>query len=155
MNRSNELNLTNAPAAEDSNSGVRAGFSLIEVMLALAILAVGVLATTAGQVTALKHSADSREHMFATYMAQQQMEMFRTMSAANVIAMMASPTYPNDPANPIDPVTSDDIVMEFDRRWIIQPDTPEAGVITITIEVDWTNSLGVLRTARVQGLKAG
>jgi len=155
MNRTNELNLRSAPAAEDSRSRVRAGFSIIEVMLALAILAVGILATTAGQVTALKNSADSRGHMLATYMAQQQMEAFRTMSAVNVVAMMESPTYPNDPANPIDPVASDDVVMEFNRRWIIQPDTPEAGVITITVEVDWTNSLGVVRTARVQGLKAG
>ena len=148
-------NFENASSGRQETPRTRAGFSLIEVMAALAILAVGILATTAGQVSALKHSADSRKHMLATYLAEQQMEIFRTMGATEVLAMIGNGTYPDDPTNPIDPVASDDIVMEFDRRWKIEPDTPEAGVITITVEVDWTSSLGMLRTARVQGLKAG
>jgi prepilin-type N-terminal cleavage/methylation domain-containing protein len=155
MNEPTDAIAVSAFPGSDSTPRSRAGFSLLEVMAALAILAVGILATTAGQVTALKHSADSRGSMLAMYLAEAQMEVFRTMVAADVVAMTTAGTYPNDPNNPIDPVASDDVVMEFNRRWTIQPDTPEAGVITITVEVDWVNSLGIVRTARVQGLKAG
>jgi len=45
----------------------RAAFSLLEVMAALALLAVGVLATTAGQISAIKNSSDSRQASLAVY----------------------------------------------------------------------------------------
>jgi len=132
----------------------RRGFSIVEVMLALAVLAVGILATTAGQMKALRQSADSRYNMLALSLAEQQMEIFRLMDSADVLALTADGNYPNDPSNPIDAVAADDSTVEFNRRWIIENDTPEAGVIRITVEVDWQNSLGSTRTARIQGLKA-
>lgn len=135
------------------SSSTRMGFSLLEVMTALTVLAVGVLATTAGQLTALKHSSDSRQHVLAMSLAEQQMEIFRLMDGTDVLAMTSAPGYPNDPNNPIDPIASDDIAMRYDRRWIIEKDQPEAGLIRITVEVDWANSLGVVRTVRLQGFK--
>jgi prepilin-type N-terminal cleavage/methylation domain-containing protein len=127
------------------------GFTLIEVMVALAILAVGVVGVTMGQIMAVKHSATSRRQVIAMHLAAEQMEIFRTMSGADVKALAATP---NDPNNPIDPDSGDDTEMAFMRRWVIQPDTPEVGVIALTIEVDWINGLGNVRTTRVQSLKA-
>jgi prepilin-type N-terminal cleavage/methylation domain-containing protein len=129
----------------------RSGFTLLEVMVALAILAVGVVGVTAGQIMAVKHSATSRRQVIAMHLAAEQMEIFRTMSGADVKALAATP---NDPSNPIDPDLGDGTEMEFNRRWVIQPDTPEPGVIALTIEVDWINALGNVRTTRVQSLKA-
>ena len=143
-----------APKAGDRGARLRQGFSLLETMMALTVLAVGVLATTAGQLSALKQSADSRHNMLAMNLAEQQMEIFRLMDASDVTDLMTAAEYPDDPSNPIDPEPSDNAKMKFYRRWIIEPDTPEPGIIRITLEVDWTNSLGMVRTARIQSLKA-
>jgi len=71
-----------------------------------------------------------------------------------VLALTAAVGYPNDPGNPIDPDPGDGNVMAFNRSWTIENDTPEAGVIRITIQVSWTNSLGNTQTARIQSYKA-
>lgn len=131
-----------------------AGFSLLEVMIALAILVVGVVGATAGQVIAMRVSTTSRDHTLAMHLAEQQMEVFRGMSASDVKGLAAEAGYPNDPANPIDPDPADGNPMRFDRRWFVAPDTPEANMITVTVEVGWLDSLGNPRVARVQGLKA-
>jgi Tfp pilus assembly protein PilV len=127
---------------------------MLEVAIALAILAFGLLATTAGQLSAIKLSRSSRLNSLALYLAEEQLEVFQSMSGADLAALTAAVGYPDDPLNPIDPHPGDDVEMAFERRWIIQPDTPEAGVITVTVEVDWVNALGNVRTARVQTLKA-
>lgn len=132
----------------------RAGFSLLEVMIALGILTVGVLAATSGQILAMRTSSTSRTQALAMHLAEQQMEAFRGMSAADVKDLVDVPGYPNDPANPIDPDPADAQPMQFARRWLVQPDTPEPDVITVTVEVDWTDVRGATRTVRVQSLKA-
>jgi len=127
---------------------------MLELTIALAILAFGVLAATAGQISAIKLGRSSRVNSLALYLAEEQLEVFQSMSGADLIALTTATGYPDDPDNPIDPIPGDDLDMAFDRRWIIEPDKLEANVITVTVEVDWTNSLGNLRTARVQTLKA-
>ena len=126
---------------------------MLEVMVALGILAVGLLGMTAGQLMAMKQSSNSRGQTVAMQLAEQSMEAMQGSSAADVEAMIARPGYPNDPANPIDPDMDADTHMQFWRRQLIQPNTPEAGVFTITVEVDWTDSRGTVRTVRIQSLK--
>jgi prepilin-type N-terminal cleavage/methylation domain-containing protein len=130
------------------------GFSLLEVMIALSILAFGMLTATVGQISAMKTSRQSRTQMLAMYLAEEQMETFHGMTSADVIAATGDPNYPNDPANPIDPDPGDDDQIQFTRRWFIQQDTPEVGVISLRVEVDWVSPLGFSRTATLQSLKA-
>ena len=139
--------------------GIRrqSGFSLIEVMIALGILAFGILATMAGQVAAMRFSSTSRDHTIAMKLAEEQMEQFFVMTAADVKALTTAPGYatsPNDPSSPIDPDPGDGNAMAFDRNWTIQADTPETDVITITIDVSWTNTEGNVQSARLQSFKA-
>ena len=131
-----------------------AGFSLLEVMIALAILIVGVLAATSGQILAMRISSTSRTQALAMHLGEQQREVLRGRSAGDVTDLVDAPGYPNDPTNPIDPDPADAHPMQFTRRWLVAPDTPEPGVITVTVDVDWTDSLGAARTVRLQGLKA-
>ena len=133
----------------DSRCG---GFTLLEVMVALAVLAVGVLGVTAGQIMAMRLSSSSRTHNAAMYLAEQQLEMLQVDPAADVKARTTEVDYPNDPDNPIDAV--DGSGAKFNRRAFIEADTPETGIITITVEVDWVNSLGLDQTVRVQSFKA-
>lgn len=139
--------------------GIRrsSGFSLIEMMVALGILAFGILATMAGQVAAMRFSTTSREHTIAMKLAEEQMEEFFVMTPADVKALTTAPGYatsPNDPSSPIDPDPGDGNAMAFNRNWTIQADAPETGVITITVDVSWTTSEGKVKTARIQSFKA-
>jgi prepilin-type N-terminal cleavage/methylation domain-containing protein len=135
-------------------SRIRGGFTLLEVMIALSILGFGMLAASVGQLSALKTSRQSRSQTLSMYLAEQQMEAFQSMSTADVLAEIAAPGYPDDPANPIDPDPGDDDITTFDRRWFIEDDTPEAGVISIRVEVDWVDPLGFTRTTALRSLKA-
>jgi prepilin-type N-terminal cleavage/methylation domain-containing protein len=129
----------------------RSGFSLIEVMVALGILAFGLLGVTAGHLLAMRVSTTSRGATLAMDLAEQQLELFQAMSAADVLALQPAP---NDPANPIDPDPSDSTTMAFTRRWIIEPNLPEPGVMRITVEVDWVNAVGTTKTTSIGSLKA-
>ena len=130
------------------------GFSVLEVMIALSILAFGMLAAMVGQVSALKTIRQSRTQMLAMYMAEEQMEDFQAMTTADVIAAISDPNYPDDPANPIDPDPGDDNAVAFNRRWFIEPDAVETGVMRLTVEVDWVSPLGFARTTTLRSFKA-
>ncbi len=123
-------------------------------MIAFTILAVGVLGVAASLLTALNFSRQSRAMTNATYLAEQQMEAFRAMPEADLLALLADAGYPNDSTNPIDPDPGDDDEMEFNRRWTIQPDTPEAGVFTLVVTVDWVDKHGNTRTSELRSMKA-
>jgi len=132
----------------------RAGFSMLEIMIALAVLALGVLGMTAGQLAAIKLSGDSRSRTTAMYLAEQQVETIQTMNAEDVKDLVDVFGYPNDPANPIDPNPGTADSRRFNRSWIVEEDTPEAGVITVTVTVAWDDENGVARTIRLRALKA-
>ena len=44
--------------------------------------------------------------------------------------------------------------MLFTRRWFVQPDDPEPGVISLRVEVDWVDPGGFARTTTLRSLKA-
>jgi prepilin-type N-terminal cleavage/methylation domain-containing protein len=130
------------------------GFSLLEVMIALSILGFGMLAAMVGQVSALKSTRQSRTQMLAMYLAEQQMEAFQAMTTTDLVAAVADPNYPDDPANPIDPDPADDDAVTFNRRWFIQPNGVETNLISLTVEVDWVSPLGFSRTTTLRSFKA-
>ena len=131
-----------------------AAFTLVESMIALGIVSVGVLAVAASLLTALKNSTTSRWATHAVYLAEEQIEIMRSMPAADVLAMVPDNNFNDDPSNPIDPDPGDDDTTQYIRRWRIQDDTPESGTMTITIEVDFSDRLGITRTVALRTMKA-
>lgn len=121
------------------------GVSLIEVMIALAVLGYGMLGVAAAQISAFQSTDQSRQRMIANGLAQQQLEIFREMSTTSLEVIRTDAGYPNDPLNPIDPDPNDVMQMAFNRTWTITPDTPENDVYTILVTVGWTNSKGAQR----------
>ena len=57
----------------------QAGFTLIEVMVAFAIMSIGVLSIGLAQLSALRLSSTSSRLSQAMYLAEEQMETFRSM----------------------------------------------------------------------------
>jgi len=135
-----------------TNARAGRGFSLIELMAALGILAFGILAATASQVASMKVAAESRNRTVAMNLAEQSIEIFDSMTPDDVLDFLIDPDYPNDPANPIDPDPGDGATMQFDRSWLIEPGTPEAGGMTITVWVSWEDASGTVRNAQIQTL---
>ncbi|MGH0031892.1 MAG: type IV pilus modification PilV family protein [Myxococcota bacterium] len=129
----------------------REGFSMLEVMIALSILAVGILGIGAVQLTATKLSGDSRVRTQAAFLAHQQIEVFRAMDIGTLTATVGTT---NDPGNPIDPTPGDGQTVTFNRRWTITPDAG-TGTTTVRVEVDYVDNLGNTRTVRLQTLRAG
>jgi len=142
---------TGSKAEASRRNARRRGISMLEVMIAMVILGIGILGTTAGQLAAIKLSSDSRINSEALNLAEQQLETFKGMTGADVAALVGTTV---DPANPIDPDVNDAMTMAFNRSWTVATDTPEVGMMTITVNVAWTNSLGATSTASIQSLKA-
>ena len=132
----------------------RAGMSLVEVAISLGILAFGVLAMSAAQLSALTMSRDSRLRTEALYLAQQQMEAFQAMPGAGLQAALADANYPNDPANPIDPDPGDADIRQFNRSWTITADAPEPGVFTVVVQVNWLDRRGNAQVVRLESVRA-
>jgi prepilin-type N-terminal cleavage/methylation domain-containing protein len=130
------------------------GFTLLEAMIAMSILAIGTLGVAGALVTSMKTTRESRTRANAIYLAAEQMEIFHLMTSDDIDAELAAPSYPNDPAGAIDPDPDDDDPTTFSRSWEILPNAPEFGVYQLTVIVSFTDKMGQLRSERLRSLKA-
>lgn len=129
------------------------GFTLLELVIAMGILAAGLLAVAAAQLTALHMSARSRSLIDAMHLAESQMESFQAMPIASLPATGADPDNPIDRnGDPLDPAGQDQ--TSFNRSWTIVADDPEPGITNITVTVDWIDpDVGVARSTELQSWK--
>lgn len=136
----------------DSRAENEAGFTLIEVMIALVIMGIGTLTIALAQLTALRMSTESRQMTQAMYLAEQQLDQFYIsppVLAGNF----------QDPGNPIDIDPADTDLTTYNRSWAVQLNTPSPGLSTVTVQVVWNNGQGgpgdtgpASRTATLQGI---
>jgi prepilin-type N-terminal cleavage/methylation domain-containing protein len=121
------------------------GFSLVEVLVALTILAVGLLSLALLQVTAIKGNAGAWKSTIATDLAQAKLELFRRDAWAAIDNSTTTtfgggtiPIYANVPADAGDnfPVRG----TTFYRIWRVLPTTPS--LKTITVWTCWRDDLG-------------
>ena len=125
------------------------GFTLVEVMVAFAIISVGVLSIGVAQLSALKLSGMSSRLSQGMYLAEEQMETFRSMPWGAVFTTAAVDV--PDPLGTLTPVQGDS--TQFNRSWTITPNAPPHGLTEITVTVVWANSNGVRQTAALRGLR--
>ncbi|MGH7774492.1 MAG: type IV pilus modification PilV family protein [Candidatus Binatia bacterium] len=101
-----------------------AGFTLIEILIAMAILNIAILAIAAGATSVIKANQTSYFNTIATNLAQDKLEELKANSAT-----MASG---GPDTTPVDAVT-------FTRNWTVTPDTPVGGLSQIDVTVTWTD----------------
>jgi type IV pilus assembly protein PilV len=114
-----------------------AGFSLVEVLVALTILSVGLLALLVFQVTAVRGNAVAAKWTVATELCQDRLERFRHVGWGNIVSSNPagfstsplSPQYGNLPAAAGDTTTVRG--TPYHRVWYVADTTPSLKTITV------------------------
>ena len=119
------------------NSGIRrskreAGFTLLEIIMAISILTVGLLAVASMQISAMRGNSFSRDVTESTDAVQDRVEK---LFAVNIND--SSLTAGNHP----DPDPTD----KYQVSWNVQNNTPITGVKTITVTAQWSDH-GITKT---------
>ena len=116
------------------------GFTLLEVLIAISLFSVGVLAVAAMQGTATRGNRLGNELTQATTLAQMQIETLKSADTGNPVdCLVGLPTaLPTgnytDPNNPVD--EKGDPGGIFTRSWVIAANTACSRLVTVT--VSWT-----------------
>jgi prepilin-type N-terminal cleavage/methylation domain-containing protein len=121
------------------------GFSLIEVLVALVILAVGLLALAMFQVTAIRGNAVASKWTIATQLSQDRLERFRHVAWDNIVSSPAGgyntgtmqPVYASLPGAQGDSQASRG--TQFYRVWNVNNDSTT--LKTITVWTCWQDEL--------------
>jgi type IV pilus assembly protein PilV len=105
-----------------------AGFTLIEVLVAIGILSFGMLGLAVGAISITRGNKTAQFHTMAVNMAQDKLEQLKATTVANVATCTTScetaPTY---------------LGVTFTRTWNVAANTPAAGLSQITVIVQWTD----------------
>jgi type IV pilus assembly protein PilV len=119
------------------------GFSLLELMVTLAILSVGLLGLLGMQITGAQGNATSQKLTIATMLAQTGIEDFMSRSAGDTIFDTAAGSDDGNPAN--DPTYDLDLAssattlsyqsITYSATYIIIPSTPVSGVSRVDVAV--------------------
>jgi type IV pilus modification protein PilV len=129
------------------------GFTLIELMIAVVVLGVALLALAQMQLSAMNANYSARDMTAATTLAQDKLEELQGMvfdaadladtNPANNASMTDpqlssfSPADHQDPNNPISETGATAGVRRYTRLWNIADNTPVAGVKTVVVFVCW------------------
>lgn len=117
------------------------GFSIIEILVALLILAGGLLTVAKFQVVLVQTGSESKQRTEAVLLAQQKLESLR--SFVQITSCAGCVDYSADIANSSDSVTGRNAV--FTRTWTVTSSTNPA-YKTIEMKVTWPDLHGVTKT---------
>jgi type IV pilus assembly protein PilV len=103
------------------------GFTLLEVMITLVILAIGLLGLAGLQIIAIKGNSYGQQMTVASTIAQNQLEQMREGAVAL--------TSDND-------TVTDQNGITYTRTWTVTEDQPQTDMNTVQIVVSWAGPLG-------------
>lgn len=117
------------------------GFTLIEVMIALVLLMVAMLAVGTMQITAIRGNAFGKEMQMAIVVGREVLERVMSAPYNNVVAgsvqglpgLGIQEKVAPDPANP---------GFQYTRTWNVANNTPFINAATVTTTVSWDDTSG-------------
>lgn len=139
------------------------GFGLLELLIAISILAVGILAVASMQGQSIRGNTFGDLMTVGTTLAEAQMEEFMRLStsaaslqdanvnnnnnligATDTTVTNNNPNYPDavDPNNPLDRNGNYAAGGMFNRYWNVADNTPVTGFKTVVVVVQWTDQRG-------------
>ena len=110
--------------------GCSSGFSLIEVLIAMAIFSIGILAVANMQLWNVKNNTTGNITTLATLLARDQMEQLKNVADVTTLASGA------DPGNPID--ENGNAGGIFTRSWVVTNPLGGSASRQLQITVSWT-----------------
>jgi type IV pilus assembly protein PilV len=116
------------------------GFTLVEVLLAMAILGVGLMSIAVAQLTAMKVQSRSKNLQQAMFLAREQMDDIEAMDAGAPILQAAATT--QDPGNPLRASADPSDATTFNRSVTVVPNNPSFGLAQVTVTVTWAQAQG-------------
>lgn len=127
------------------------GFTLIELMIAMIVLGIGILALIQMQVAAMSGNSSANQMTIATTLAQDQIERLKGLSFFDATVTdtnggnngaLTNPTDDEsfdltDASNPINESGGTTGLRRYRRFWNIADNTPIQGVKTVVVFVYW------------------
>jgi type IV pilus assembly protein PilV len=127
------------------------GFSLIELMIAMIVLGIGILALIQMQVAAMNGNLSANQMTTAITLAQDEIEQLKRLALTNAALTDSDAgnnanltTTPNaaslehtDANNPIDERGGTTGLRRYHRCWNVADNTPTQGAKTIVVFVFW------------------
>lgn len=111
------------------------GVTLVEVLIALAILSIGLLALAGLQVVVIKGNTGSKNLTSAVILAEAKIEQLKRNGFANLVNGNFQ-----DPNNPVNETGQAGGI--FTRSWVIADYLASADMKQIIVTLTWTDSLG-------------
>ena len=126
-----------------SNNGIlrQQGVGLIEVMIALVVLVIGILALGSLQLDLLQSGSDAKARTVATALAKERMEQFRAFANAGEFAAIVDGSAAAE--------THDNV--SYTATWDETTDA-SGSFKEVEITVSWTDDVGNSREIKIEGI---
>jgi type IV pilus assembly protein PilV len=112
----------------------QAGFSLIEILVAITLFSVGVLGLAAGTISVTRTNQNSHLNASAINIAQAKFEDLKAMTST-AFAALSCPSFTSTGCSD-SPTASG---KTYARSWQITADSPVTGVNKIDVRVNWAD----------------
>ncbi len=104
------------------------GFTLLEVLIAISIFAIGLLAVATMQLSAIGGNRSGNRLTAATFLAEAQIE---TLKNSGLSSAALTPGNYSDPNNPVDETGAGG--GAFNRTWVVANHSGFSRLITVTV----------------------